>query len=126
MKKVHVYCLLSLLFTSACSSQRLHTQSHSAVGVTAPSNNKINNYENDIRIAVQSKIYIENDFIGKECIISTTLSKQGVVGDDVKTKGYKPLCEAAVTAIKNAAIPPVPDDEIYERFKTLTIDFKPQ
>ncbi len=125
MKKKFTHCLLSVLFTSACSATTTNLPSPLSPGVSAPMNDKAYKYAHDIKSAIQKKLFIERDFKGKECNVHLTISKEGVVGDEIKAKGYKPLCEAALKASRSADIPPAPDNETYERFKSVTVDFKP-
>lgn len=71
-------------------------------------------------------MFITDDCLGKQCNVHIILSKEGVIGEDLRAEGYQPLCEAAVKAIRKASIPAAPDDETYEYFRRPTLDFMPR
>ncbi len=125
MKRNFTHCLLSVLFTSACSATTTNLPSPLPRVVSAPVDDKAYDYVRDMQSAFEKKFFIERDFKGKECNIHLTMSKEGVIGDEMQAEGYKPLCDAALKAFRSADIPPAPDNETYERFKSVTVDIKP-
>jgi TolA protein len=128
MKRITPYCLLGLLFTFACSSDahETHSSNNIPLGDSVPMKGNMKDYALDIKSAIQMKFFLKDDYIGKECHFRLKLSKEGVIGDILQAKGYQPLCEAAKNAIRNAYIPPAPDNETYEVFKEFEMHFTPQ
>ncbi len=124
MKKIS-YLLISLWVTSACSIAKTDLPSYSTKGASVPLIGKEKDYANEIRTAIQKTMFNENDFIGKQCNVIIKMSKKGVIVKELQAEGHKPLCEAALNAIRKADIPPAPDNKIYEAFKSLTVEFRP-
>ncbi len=125
MEKMLSYLFISLLVTSACSTAKTYAPSHPSKGASVPFVGNEKNYADDIRTAIQKKMFNESDFSGKQCNVLIKMSKKGVIVNELQAEGYKPLCEAALNALRNADTPPAPDNLIYERFKSLAVQVKP-
>jgi TolA protein len=126
MKKLASICLLSLLFASACSPHKSTKTKPIELRPTEVASfvDKPLRYVREIRVAIQSKLFLEDDFHGKTCDVNVEISRDGLI-NAVQSSGYPPLCKAAIKAMKNADIPAPYDDETYQTFKKTVLVFQP-
>lgn len=86
----------------------------------------INGYLGQVTAAIQSKFYDANLYKGRTCNLRIKLAPDGLL-IDIKAEGGDPaLCQAAIAAAKLAKIPKPPSQDVYEVFKNVPLDFKPQ
>ncbi|MBB1200953.1 cell envelope integrity protein TolA [Enterobacteriaceae bacterium 89] len=81
-------------------------------------------YAGKIKHAVDMKLIEPEKWRGKECTVRVVLQRNGSITQANAEAGDKDFCIAAVDAVKNAAIPPAPNDKVYQMFKNAVFDFK--
>ncbi|THD29352.1 cell envelope integrity protein TolA, partial [Pantoea sp. R102] len=87
---------------------------------------EVNAYLGQITSAIQSRFYDADLYRGKSCDLRIKLAPDGLL-IDVKAEGGDPaLCQAAITAAKQARIPKPPSQAVYEVFKNAPMRFKPE
>ncbi|PHM63533.1 cell envelope integrity protein TolA [Xenorhabdus ishibashii] len=86
----------------------------------------INSYLGKVQAAIESKFYDSNLYIGRTCDLNIKLAPDGLLIDIKAGAGDPALCRAAITAANLAKkMPPPPSKEVYEYFKSFTLEFKP-
>ncbi|KLU15181.1 MULTISPECIES: cell envelope integrity protein TolA [Xenorhabdus] len=94
---------------------------------SGPSDSDINNYKGQIQAAIQQNFRDPSLYIGRTCDLNIKLASDGLLIDIKAGAGDPALCRAAITAANLAKkMPPPPSREVYEYFKSFTLEFKPQ
>ncbi|MBD1226151.1 cell envelope integrity protein TolA [Xenorhabdus griffiniae] len=94
---------------------------------SGPSDSEINNYKGRIQSAIQQNFRDPSLYIGRTCDLNIKLAPDGLLIDIKAGAGDPALCRAAITAANLAKkMPPPPSKEVYEYFKSFTLEFKPQ
>ncbi|EPO6661899.1 TPA: cell envelope integrity protein TolA [Klebsiella aerogenes] len=83
------------------------------------------NYAYQIMTAVKAKMPDSAEYSGQTCTLRMSLQRDGTVNSASVEKGDRQLCDKLLAAIKQAKIPAAPDDEAYQGFNNVTVDFKP-
>ena len=91
----------------------------------APRGVDISGYASQIRSAIDKMLYDRSLYAGQRCSIRIQLVRDGKVLDARSEGGDLALCQAAVSAVRSAKIPPAPSDEVYEAVKNVALDFQP-
>ncbi|MEZ7215738.1 cell envelope integrity TolA C-terminal domain-containing protein [Klebsiella spallanzanii] len=60
---------------------------------------------------------------GKKCSVRLMLQRDGTVDNPQVESGDPVLCAEIMSALKEAKIPPAPDEQTYLVFKNATLDF---
>lgn len=81
-------------------------------------------YAMQIRDAVSAMIYAPENYAGKSCTIRLNLARDGMVISARSEDGDPGFCQAALSAVQHAKIPPAPSDQVYQVFKNAPLDFK--
>nr|WP_219826118.1 cell envelope integrity protein TolA [Scandinavium goeteborgense] len=81
-------------------------------------------YAQQIKSAIEARLYDESIYAGKSCRLKLRLASNGQVMSAIAEGGNPNLCAAALAAIKQANIPAAPDDDTYMVFKNSVLDFK--
>jgi len=89
------------------------------------SGSEINKYLGQITAAIQSKFYDANLYHGHKCNLRIQLSPEAMLIDITTEEGDSALCQAAMSAAKQAKIPKLPNNNVYQVFKNVTLIFKP-
>lgn len=82
-------------------------------------------YAYQIMSAVKAKMPDSAEYSGQSCRVRLSLQRDGAVSSISVEKGDRQLCDKVLAAIKQAKIPAAPDDETYQGFNNVTVDFKP-
>lgn len=82
-------------------------------------------YAYQIMSAVKAKMPDSAEYSGQSCRVRLSLQRDGTVSSASVEKGDRQLCDKVLAAIKQAKIPAAPDDETYQGFNNVTVDFKP-
>ncbi|PHM48159.1 cell envelope integrity protein TolA [Xenorhabdus miraniensis] len=93
---------------------------------SGPSDADINNYKGQIQAAIQSNFRDPDLYIGRTCELKIKLASDGLLIDITTGAGDPALCRAALAAANQTKMPRPPSKEIYEHFKSFTLDFKPK
>ena len=86
--------------------------------------NGVMQYTGQIRDAVISQIYSPEQYTGKRCTGRMQLARNGMVISTRSEGGDPALCQAALSAVRYAKIPPAPSDEVYQIFRNVPLDFQ--
>ena len=79
-----------------------------------------------IKKAVEMKFPKAEAYKGKQCTIHIALRRDGTLEKATAgSDGDTSLCNAALTAVKQAEIPPAPDEKTWQIFRNAPMDFKP-
>ncbi|HAU5465639.1 TPA: cell envelope integrity protein TolA, partial [Cronobacter sakazakii] len=87
---------------------------------------EINGYASQIKSAIESKFYDASSYSGKTCTLRIKLAPDGLLLDIQSEGGDPALCQAAISAARQAKIPKPPSQAVYEVFKNAPLLFKPQ
>ncbi|MDC9591099.1 cell envelope integrity protein TolA [Xenorhabdus sp. XENO-10] len=91
------------------------------------SDSDISNYKGQIQAAIQHNFRDPALYIGRTCDLNIKLAPDGLLIDIKAGAGDPALCRAALAAANQTKkMPRPPSAEIYEHFKSFTLDFKPQ
>ncbi|OTA21523.1 cell envelope integrity inner membrane protein TolA [Xenorhabdus beddingii] len=93
---------------------------------SGPSDADINNYKGQIQSAIQQNFRDPDLYIGRTCELKIKLASDGLLIDIATGSGDPALCRAALAAASQTKMPRPPSKEIYEHFKSFTLDFKPK
>ena len=73
-----------------------------------------------------AKFYTDPSYTGKTCDLRIKLAPDGLLLD-VKAEGGDPaLCQAALSAARQARYPKPPSEAVYQVFKNAPVVFQPQ
>ncbi|HID7510794.1 TPA: cell envelope integrity protein TolA [Enterobacter hormaechei] len=109
---LHLVLLIPLILT-ACTTSK------------AGPNANIASYAMKIKCAVEKKMYRAELYKGQVCTIRMSLARDGSVSNVTADNGDPKLCHAALMAVKQANIPPAPDEKTWQLFKNPPLDFRP-
>ncbi|MXP67528.1 cell envelope integrity protein TolA [Pantoea sp. Aalb] len=87
---------------------------------------EINTYLREITKAIQEHFYDSDLYRGKSCNLRIQISPDGLLINIKSERGNIALCQAAITAAKQAQIPKPPSIAIYKIFKNIQIHFEPK
>lgn len=85
----------------------------------------ISQYAGQLRAAIESKFIDGANYKGLTCTLKLDLQRDGTLNSATVQGGDAKLCSAALTAVKQARLPPPPSDEVWQVFKNAPLDFKP-
>lgn len=136
LRHVLPFALLIPLFLAACTTSQTGSgkpdKSEAAKGVDdllgdlkARPNANIASYAMKRKSAVEEKMYRPESYKGQVCTIRISLARDGSVSNATAENGDPELCHAALMAVKQANIPPAPDEKTWQIFKNAPMDFKP-
>lgn len=86
-------------------------------------NENITNYATKIKHAIEDKTYKPESYKGQVCTIRISLARNGLVINATAENGNPELCNATLIAVKQANMPPAPDEKTWEAFKNASLDF---
>lgn len=86
---------------------------------------KSKNYAEQVGDAVIEQFSDIRSFRGKKCTIRISLLRDGMVMNATAEKGDPELCQAALSAVTRAKIPPAPDMKTWQALKNVPLDFAP-
>ena len=86
---------------------------------------KPQNYGEQIKQAVTEQIADISSYRGKQCTVRISVLRDGMVMNATAEKGDPELCQAALSAVTRAKIPPAPDEHAWQTFKNAPLDFAP-
>ncbi|MCC8379212.1 cell envelope integrity protein TolA [Xenorhabdus sp. PB30.3] len=89
------------------------------------SESDINNYKGQIRAAIQGKFLDPSLFLGRTCDLTIKLAPDGMLISIHANGGDPALCQAAIAVANQTKMPRPPSKEVYEHFKSFSLDFKP-
>ena len=122
MFKKHLTALSVALTLTGCGTDHHITRAES-MKITERGNG-VMQYAGQIRDAVLSKIYSPEQYAGKRCTVRLQLARDGMVISTRSEGGDPALCQAALSAVRYAKIPPAPSDEVYQIFRNVPLDFQ--
>jgi len=138
MRTNHVLPLILLLpiFLAACTPSQTGSEKNDKSTTKevddlmrdpgAGPNANIAGYAGAIKKAVEMKFPKAKAYKGKQCTIHIVLRRDGTLEKATAgSGGVTSLCNAALTAVKQAEIPPAPDEKTWQIFKNAHMDFKP-
>lgn len=86
-------------------------------------NENIASYATKIKRSIEGKIYRPESYKGQECTLRILLARDGLVMSATAENGNQELCNAALIAVKQANIPPAPDEKTWQSFRNASLDF---
>ena len=86
-------------------------------------NENIASYATKIKRSIEEKIYRPESYKGQECTLRILLARDGLVMSATAENGNQELCNAALIAVKQANIPPAPDEKTWQSFRHASLDF---
>ena len=117
-------CTLSLLL-SACSGSASAPDSAEDAKVSAEVDKMFRDYLTQVQRAIFAKIDQPVSWQGQKCSVRLTLQRDGTVHNPAVESGDPALCAAVMSALKEAKIPPAPDEKTYQTFSHVVLDFRP-
>lgn len=132
-------CTLSLLL-SACSGSASAPDSAEDAKVSAEVDKMFRDYQTgsdqspqanvsryltQVQRAIFAKIDQPASRQGQKCSVRLTLQRDGTVHNPAVESGDPALCAAVMSALKEAKIPPAPDEKTYQTFSHVVLDFRP-
>ena len=82
-------------------------------------------YADQINQAITEQFSDIKSYRGKKCTIWISVLRDGMVMNATPEKGDPALCQAALSAVTHAKIPPAPDVKTWQIFKKTPLDFAP-
>lgn len=132
-KLVLPLALFITLFLTACTATP-----HTAAGKSAKAgptpvpgnfhagmNADITSYATKIKTAIEKEMYSPSLYKGQVCTLRMSLARDGSVSNVTTESGDPELCDAALMAVKQAKIPPAPDEKTWQILKNAPLDFRP-
>jgi colicin import membrane protein len=86
-------------------------------------NENITSYATKIKRSIKEKIHSPDSFKGQKCTLRILLARDGLVMSATAENGNPELCNAALMAVKQANIPPAPDEKTWQAFRNASLDF---
>jgi colicin import membrane protein len=83
----------------------------------------IASYATKIKRSIEEKIYRPDSYKGQKCTLRILLARDGLVMSATAENGNPELCHAALTAVKQANMPPAPDEKTWQAFRNASLDF---
>jgi colicin import membrane protein len=80
-------------------------------------------YAEQINQAITEQFSDIKSYRGKKCTIWISVLRDGMVMNATAEKGDPELCQAALSAVTRAKIPPAPDEQTWQTFKKTPLDF---
>ena len=132
-------CTLSLLL-SACSGRASAPGSAEDAKISAEVDKILRDYQTgsdtspqanasryltQIQKAIFAKIDQPASWQGQTCSVRLTLQRDGTVQNPTVENGDPALCAQVMSALKQAKIPPAPDEKTYQTFSHVVLDFRP-
>lgn len=123
-------CILSFLLT-ACSGAMSASDSAEVdkmfrdyeMGSDNSPQATISKYLATVRAAIVDKMEQPQSYRGKKCSVRLMLQRDGTMDNPQVESGDPVLCAEIMSALKEAKIPPAPDEQTYLVFKNATLDF---
>ncbi|EKS6607578.1 cell envelope integrity protein TolA [Enterobacter hormaechei] len=84
---------------------------------------KTQNYGEQIQQAITEQLFEADHYQGKQCTVRISLLRDGMVMNATAEKGDPELCQAALSAVTRAKIPPAPDEKTWQTFKNVPLNF---
>ncbi|MBW5927733.1 protein TolA [Klebsiella michiganensis] len=82
-------------------------------------------YLTQIQKAIFAKIDQPASRQGQTCSVRLTLQRDGTVENPTVENGDPALCAEVMSALRQATIPPAPDEKTYQTFSHVVLDFRP-
>ena len=132
-------CTLSLLL-SACSGRASAPGSAEDAKISAEVDKILRDYQTgsdtspqanasryltQIQKAIFAKIDQPASRQGQTCSVRLTLQRDGTVENPTVENGDPALCAEVMSALRQATIPPAPDEKTYQTFSHVVLDFRP-
>nr|WP_142982994.1 MULTISPECIES: cell envelope integrity protein TolA [Klebsiella] len=132
-------CTLSLLL-SACSGSASAPDSTEDAKISAEADKILRDYQTGadtspqanasrylarIQAAIFANIDQPASWQGQTCSVRLTLQRDGTVQNPTVENGDPALCAQVMSALKQAKIPPAPDEKTYQTFSHPVLDFRP-
>ena len=89
----------------------------------AGSSDNVASYAPKIKHAVEEKMYKPESYKEQKCTIRLLLGRDGLVMGATAESGDSELCNAVMMAVKQANIPPAPDEKTWQEFRNTSLDF---
>lgn len=86
--------------------------------------NPIDQYASQIKQAIAANMVDTTKYQGTSCTIRLSLQRNGVVEKATVEQGDSVVCHELVTIIKQAKIPPAPDEQTWQKFSNVPLDFR--
>lgn len=82
-------------------------------------------YGLQIKKAIDAQLGDPRQYKGKSCTVRLSLKRNGVVENATVEKGDAAFCKVLLTAINQASIPEAPDEQSWQKFRNMVVDFIP-
>ncbi|HCN97965.1 MAG TPA: cell envelope integrity protein TolA [Leclercia sp.] len=76
-----------------------------------------------IRQAVTEQFAGSQSYRGKSCTVRISIQPDGMLLSAAIEKGDPEFCQAVLSAVSRAKIPPAPDKETWQTFRNASLDF---
>jgi colicin import membrane protein len=125
MSSRHIKPLLLLLpfLVAACTNG--NQKQAIPPGISQGELSKIQSYAAEIQQAITAEFSDIKSWRGKTCTIRISILPDGMLMKATVENGDPEFCQAALTAVTRAKIPPAPDKETWQVFKNSPLDFAP-
>ena len=82
-------------------------------------------YGLQVKRALNAQLGDLKKYKGKPCTVQLTLQRNGMVENTIIEKGDADSCKILLTAINQASIPAAPDEQSWQKFRKMAVDFIP-
>jgi len=82
-------------------------------------------YGLQIKKAIDAQLGDPRQYKGKSCTVRLSLKRNGMVENATVEKGDADFCKILLTAINQASIPAAPDEQSWQQFSNMVVDFIP-
>lgn len=76
-----------------------------------------------MRNAISEEMFDIDSYRGQKCTVRVSILPDGMLMNATAEKGDPELCQAALSAVARAKIPPAPDEKTGQQFKKAYLDF---
>ena len=114
--------LVFLPFLLAACAGNNKKQAHPP-GISQADFAKISDYGERVRTAIAEAMFDIDSYRGQKCTVRVSILPDGMLMNATAEKGDPELCQAALSAVARAKIPPAPDEKTGQQFKKAYLDF---
>ncbi|MCS3430081.1 cell envelope integrity TolA C-terminal domain-containing protein [Klebsiella sp. BIGb0407] len=82
-------------------------------------------YGLQVKRAIDAQLGYPTKYKGKSCTVQLKLKRSGRVESTTVEKGDAAFCKTFISAIYQAKIPEAPDEQTWQKFSNMTVDFIP-